>query len=324
MPRQARLDAPGTLHHVIIRGIERRRIVDDGKDRTNFLDRLERVVYETKTLVYAWALMTNHAHFLLRSGPEGMSKFMRRFLTGYAIFYNRRYGRHGHLFQNRYKSIVCDENTYFTELVRYIHLNPLRAGIVKTLTELDGYRYSGHGVLMGKVKYKWQDVDYVLNWFGNKEGEAKRAYREYVREGIEKGHRPELVGGGLIRSFGGWSEVLSMRRRGERKLTDERILGSGDFVQGILEEAENDISKNNFKAEDKKEKIKEVIKCICKEEGVSIRELQSGGRRAAVSNARYQITSRLVEEHGISFAEVARNVGVTTSAVFRIMKKYEN
>jgi REP element-mobilizing transposase RayT len=85
MPRQARLDAPGTLHHIIIRGIEQRRIVDDRKDRINFLDRFERVVHETKTQVYAWALMTNHAHFLLRSGPDGIAKFMRRFLTGYAI-----------------------------------------------------------------------------------------------------------------------------------------------------------------------------------------------------------------------------------------------
>ena len=174
MPRQARLDAPGTLHHIMIRGIERRRIVDDVKDRKNFLDRLERVLQETKTPVYAWALMTNHAHFLLRSGPEGIAKFMRRFLTGYAISYNRRHRRHGHLFQNRYKSIVCDENTYFTELVRYIHLNPIRAGIVETLTKLDRYRYSGHSIIMGKVKNTWQERDYVLNWFGVKKVRQKK------------------------------------------------------------------------------------------------------------------------------------------------------
>ncbi|MBI5741995.1 MAG: transposase [Nitrospirae bacterium] len=321
MPRQARLDAPGTLHHIIIRGIERRRIVDDRNDRANFLDRLERVVTETKTSIYAWALMTNHAHFLLRSGPKGLAKFMRQFLTGYAISYNRRHRRHGHVFQNRYKSIVCDENKYFTELVRYIHLNPLRAGVVKTLAELDGYRYSGHSVLVSNVKNNWQERDYVLNWFGDKECEAIRAYREYVEGALEEGNRPELVGGGLIRSLGGWSEVLSMRRRGERKLTDERILGSGDFVLGILEEAEHDITKNNFSVIDKKKKINAVIKRICSEKGVSVSELRSGGRREAISGARNQITFRLIKEHGISFAEVARNVGVSTSAIFRIMKK---
>jgi putative transposase len=323
MPRQARLDAPGTLHHIIIRGIEKRRIVDDREDRRNFLDRLEKLVNETKTPVYAWALMTNHAHFLLRSGTEGISKFMRRFLTGYAISYNRRHRRHGHLFQNRYKSIVCDENTYLTELVRYIHLNPLRAGVVKTLTELDRYQFSGHSVLMGKVKNKWQDDDYVLNWFGNKEAEAKKAYREYVARGITEGNRPELVGGGLIRSLGGWSEVLSMRRRGERKLTDERILGSDDFVIRILGEADERV-KHCFVSEEKSKKIIETIACICKKEVVNIRELQSGGRRKAVTKVRFLIVRTLVEEYGISFSEAARSVGVTTTAVFNMLKKNGN
>jgi len=93
MPRQARLDAAGTLHHVIIRGIERRRIVDDDHDRRQFVSRLGKVAIETGTAVYAWALMTNHAHILLSSGPAGLAKFMRRFLTGYAVSYNlpRRY-----------------------------------------------------------------------------------------------------------------------------------------------------------------------------------------------------------------------------------------
>lgn len=322
MPRQARLDAPGTLHHIIIRGIERRRIVDDKYDRENFLDRLERVVRETKTAVYAWAIMSNHAHFLLRSGPEGIAKLMRRFLTGYAISYNQRHRRHGHLFQNRYKSIVCDENTYFTELVRYIHLNPLRSGIVRTLAELDRYRYSGHSVLMGKVKNKWQERDYVLNWFGNKEGDAKRAYREYVESGIAEGNRPELVGGGLIRSLGGWSEVLSMRRRGERKLTDERILGSSDFVINVLNESDKQVKKS-FTPEYKANTINDVIERICKKEGINVRELQSGGRRKAVSKARVLIALELVQEHGVSFSEVARNVGVTTPAIFNILNKRE-
>ena len=103
MPRQARLDAPGTLHHVIVRGIEKRRIVDDKVDRDNF-SRMGQIAHETETVIYAWALMTNHAHILLRSGSYGLSKYMRRLLTGYAITYNRRHNRHGHLFQNRYPS----------------------------------------------------------------------------------------------------------------------------------------------------------------------------------------------------------------------------
>ena len=104
MPRKARLDAPGTLHHVIIRGIERRPIVDDEKDRENFVLRLGRLAAETETGIFAWTLMTNHAHILIKSGSFGLPNFMRRLLTGYAITYNLRHRRHGHLFQNRYPS----------------------------------------------------------------------------------------------------------------------------------------------------------------------------------------------------------------------------
>src|SRR3989338_7612133 len=128
MPRQARLDAPGTLHHVIIRGIEKKPIVKDDADRKAFIDRMGQLAFESQTAIHAWALMTNHAHILLQSGPKGLPSLMRRLLTGYAITFNKRHRRHGHLFQNRYKSIICDKDSYFTGLVRYIHLNPLRAG----------------------------------------------------------------------------------------------------------------------------------------------------------------------------------------------------
>ena len=112
----------------------------------------------------------------------GLSGFMRRLLTGYAISYNRRHRRWGHQFQNRFKSIICDEDADFSELVRYIHLNPLRAKLIKSLTQLDRYRWSGHGVLMGKIKNEWQDRDYVLRWFGQKQGEAKKAYRQLCQK----------------------------------------------------------------------------------------------------------------------------------------------
>ena len=141
MPRQARLDTPGTFHHIIVRGIEKKQIVDDDKDRESFTDRMGSLALETDTAIYAWALMDNHAHIFLQSGPPGLSKYMRRFLTGYAVFYNRRHGRHGHLFQNRYKSIVVEEDAYFQELVRYIHLNPLRAGVIDSIYKLERYRW---------------------------------------------------------------------------------------------------------------------------------------------------------------------------------------
>ena len=116
MPRLARLDAPGVVHPVIIRGIERRKIFWDEEDREDFVEGLGDLLPESGTSCYAWALLINHAHFLLRTGQMRLPDVMRTLLTGYAVRFNRRHRRHGHLFQNRYKSIVCQEDVYFREL----------------------------------------------------------------------------------------------------------------------------------------------------------------------------------------------------------------
>ena len=149
MPRQSRLDAPGLLQHVMARGIERRDIFKDDKDRESFLDRLAIVLEETQTQCYAWALIPNHFHLFLRTGPTSLSKVMRRLMTGYAVTFNKRHKRSGHLFQNRYKSIICEEDPYLLELIRYIHLNPLRAKLVQDLKELDKYPWTGHSAILG-------------------------------------------------------------------------------------------------------------------------------------------------------------------------------
>jgi len=152
MPRQARLDAPGALQHVMARGIERRKIFLDDKDRTSFLERLALILEETQTQCYAWALIPNHFHILLRIGTTPLSTVMRRLMTGYAVTFNIRHRRSGHLFQNRYKSVVCEEDTYLLELTRYIHLNPLRARLVEDLKSLDKYQWAGHSAILGRRK----------------------------------------------------------------------------------------------------------------------------------------------------------------------------
>ena len=126
MPRKSRIDAPGALHHIIARGIDRRQIFENDADRDHFLSRLGDILTETKTVCYAWALIPNHFHLLLRTSNVSISTTMRRLLTGYANWYNRRHRRYGHLFQNRYKSILCQEDVYLLELVRYIHLHPVK------------------------------------------------------------------------------------------------------------------------------------------------------------------------------------------------------
>ena len=110
MPRQARIDAPGALHHIVIRGIERKAVFKRQQDYDDFLDRMGNILRDSSTGCFAWALMTNHVHLLLRTGLSPISTVMRRLLTGYAVGYNRRHKRYGHLFQNRYKSLLCEED----------------------------------------------------------------------------------------------------------------------------------------------------------------------------------------------------------------------
>ncbi len=322
MPRQARLDAPGTLHHVIIRGIEGRKIVGDDRDRRNFIFRMGSIALETETSIYAWALMTNHAHILLRSGAPGLSRYMRRFLTGYAISYNLRHSRHGHLFQNRYKSIVCEEDPYFMELVRYIHLNPLRANLVENIPMLNGYRYCGHSVLIGRVKNDWQDRDYVLKWFGQKEGEAISVYRQFIKKGVDQGRRHDLIGGGLVRSQGGWAEVSAIRR-GAREKSDERILGSGKFVEKLIQESDQ-ARKEQFAPHERMKRAVSFIQKICIKEEISLEALKTGNRRKKVSMVRKQLAKKLVEEWGLSLTETGRYLGVTASAVTRILSRLKH
>jgi REP element-mobilizing transposase RayT len=320
MPRGPRLDAPGTLHHVIVRGIERSKIVNDDQDRDNFISRLGALAKDTDTAIYAWALMSNHAHILLRSGAAGLPTLMRRLLSGYATSFNKRHRRYGHLFHNRYKSIVCEEDPYFRELVRYIHLNPLRAKLVDSVGKLERYKWCGHAVVLGRWSNVWQDRDYVLQWFGNKEGEARKAYREYVKEGVDQGHRPDLVGGGLVRSMGGWSVVKAMRRLGDREKGDERILGSGRFVEQLLEEASQKI-KHQIPTHDLIDRAEEEIRAVCQKENIEVATLRSTSRRRSVSRLRAHLALKLVNELGLSLAETARQLGLSTSAIAQILRR---
>jgi len=178
MPRGPRLDAPATLHHVMVRGIEGRAIVRDDQDRDDGVRRLGEVAVAKGLTVYAWALLPNHRHLLVRTGATPLARAMRSLLTGYAGAFNRRHRRRGHLFQNRYKSIVVEEEPDLLELVRYLHLNPLRAKVVPDLRALDRYPYSGHAVLLGRRRCPWQDTASVLGRFASVDpGRARRTAR---------------------------------------------------------------------------------------------------------------------------------------------------
>ena len=353
MPRQPRLDSPGLLQHVMARGIEGRKLFKDDKDRKSFLDRLAYILEETKTQCYAWALIPNHFHLLLRTGPTPLSKVMRRLMTGYAVTFNKRHKRRGYLFQNRYKSIVCEEDPYLLELIRYIHLNPLRAKLVNDIKELEKYPWTGHRTILDQqtnplipklrkqpdrtVREKKPDkpvksladktVEDVLNHFGETSKVARRRYHRFVKNGVDQGKRPELQGGGLVRSAGGNKGGLIGRKQEEREKGDERILGSGTFVEKILEES-NEIYEMRVR---NKISLDELILRVATDVAVDMQMLKSSKRNRKVSHARAVISYLAVNQLGCSASEVARKlrmsgmgVGKCVDRGKRILDKQKN
>jgi len=320
MPRKARIDAPGALHHIIVRGIERTAIFRDETDYENFLLRLGRLLTESSTPCLAWALMGNHVHLLLRTGRVPVSTLMRRLLTGYAQQFNRRHGRHGVLFQNRYKSILCEEEPYLLALVRYIHLTPLRAGLVKDMAALRSYARCGHSALMGKATREWQDAEYILRLFGGRLRQARRAYERFVAEGVDQGRRPELVGGGLIRSAGGWSSIKAMRGEEMRVMGDERILGGGDFVQSVLEQAQERYEKKTLarvKGFDLETLIERVAEKLC----LAAADVRSAVKQRVPVRGRSSICALAVDYLGISGRELSRRLNLSPSAVSKLAQR---
>ena len=319
MPRKARIDAPGALHHIIVRGIEKRKIFKDHADRKSFIKRLGDILSGSKTPCYAWALMPNHFHLLLKTGLTPISTIMSRLLTGHAVYFNRRYRRIGHLFQNRYKSILCQEETYLMELVRYIHLNPLRAKQVSDLKKLDRYPYCGHSVLLGNHPNDWQSVDETLKLFGEKLSVARRRYREFVEKGVNQGRRPELVGGGLIRSIGGWQ---AFDRADAHLKSDERILGDSEFVEEVLKKAQEQrerryqLKATGFNIDQVAEKVAAIL-------GIQCKQVWGKGKHPQTVMARSLLCYWAVHELGISATALARRIGITQPAVSQSVKRGE-
>jgi putative transposase len=322
MPRKSRIDAPGALHHIIVRGIERRKLFADDTDRNNLLDRIGVILTETNTSCYAWALIPNHFHLLLRTGKVPIATVMRRLLTGHAGYFNKRHRRSGHLIQNRYKSILCQEDTYLLELVRYIHLNPLRAGLIKEFDRLRKYPYSGHSTLMGKVKRDWQDIEWVLRLFDKRQRVARRRYEEFVEKGISMGRRKDLTGGGLIRSMGGWAAVKLMRKSKMFEKSDERILGDGDFVEQVLSEANEQMERKNI-LKSKGYNLKMIADRVSTVMELEASEIWKAGKSRRRVAARSLMCFWAVRELGISMTELSRRLDLSLTGVSQSVDRGE-
>lgn len=291
MPREARLDYPGALQHVCLRGIERRVIFIDDEDREGFLFHLGIVLGDAGNPCLAWALMPNHVHLLVESRGAPLPRVMRRLGTRYAVEFNRRHGRAGHLFQNRYFSRLVEAEDYRLTAACYIHRNPLRAGIVPDLVTLESYPWTGYPALLGGRARAFQDVDGLLSSFGRDREEAQAVLRARMAE-VEPPPprwRPPapyaaqlpLPAESPVRSGG---EVPSGRSRAEAL----RLQGWD---------------------------VDRLLRAVCETLGVSERDLRLGRRYPAVAQARAVVAHLGSEELGVPLAEIGRATGVGGSAI---------
>jgi putative transposase len=314
MPRGPRLDAPDTLHHVMVRGIERAVIFRDDPDRADFLARVALLVEAGAWTVYAWALLQNHLHLLVRTGTRPLAHSMRSLLTGYTGVFNRRHKRVGHLCQNRYKSILVEEEPYLLELVRYLHLNPLRAKVVPTLRRLDRLPLDGPQCSHGRGSTP-------LAGDGN-DPRPVRPDRAPGAGGLPRlcgsrrapGAAPRVAGRGPRPEFGGLGCPGSpaagegRRRRGcpgAGKRRVRRATAARDPGSQAPHPTQARLS------------LETVMAWVCRETGTTTAELAGDGQRAAVTRAREGIAHLWVGALGQSGRRLAPMLGVAPQSVYR-------
>jgi REP element-mobilizing transposase RayT len=305
MARVARRDAPGAIHHVLVRGIERRRIFLDDDDRRDFIDRLARQITEGLGSCLGWTLMPNHVHLLLRTGERPLSEAMRRLNTGYARAFNLRHRRRGYLFQDRFRSILVEDDGYLRVVLRYIHLNPIRGKLVPSLDALARHSWAGHSRLMGFRRAGFQAVDEVLEWFAPEPRAARRALRHWMEEGLrEPGDR------GPIRS----APPGSMPRPGSESESAIQV------VAATLADA----TPPEIRARERRREgwtLELLAAWACAEMEADLAEVRRGGRGRPESRARSLIGHLATRELGYTLLEVSAFTGVTAGPMSRSVRR---
>jgi len=292
MPRGPRVDFPGAVHHVYARGIEKRPIFLDDDDRNSFLDRIDKNLPKWGMRCLAWSLMPNHFHLLLRSDKGCLPSFMHCLLTGYSIRYNARHQRVGHLFQNRYKSPVVCKDGYFRDVVRYIHLNPVRSEIVRSIRDLEEYPWTGHRHIVRGGPPAWQDTGLLQTEFNDPHDVTGwvRRYQEYI----------EKVPGGSFQAYGAYDG------------TSECDAGDPETM-GLQEYRESE----SYKV------FADLLQRIAATNGVPATEVLGGNRGYTAVRARREILRECKSRLNISIVQLSRWLGVSQSAA-RYLLNSEN
>ena len=255
MARRPRIEFSGALYHVIVRGNQRQEIFHDEADYRKYLSLLCAYKERYQSKLFAYTLMSNHVHLIIETGETPLSKVLQGLNQSYTQYYNLRWRTVGHLFQGRYKAILCDRDEYLLALVRYIHLNPVRAGIVE---EASRYLWSSHRVYLGMENASGVDVDEVLNMFSSGKGVARRRYLGFVREGIGDGGEGEYY-----------------------RTLDQRILGSEEFAKEVQRQGEKPV-----KLPTKVPSLAMLAHAVSEASGVRVSDLRGPGATPTQARAR--------------------------------------
>lgn len=226
MPRKARLFVAGAVYHVMSRCLDHCRLFSDDEDRAYFVSLLDIYLQRTNTRCYAWVLMRNHYHLLIRCSDHELWELMKPLNMRYAQYHQKKTHRRGALFMDRYKSIVTQDQNYVQELVRYVHLNPIRAGICANMEELKSYAWSGHGALIGKQHRRFQDTTAVLRRFGHNKKSARLEYCRYLDKGLKESATEDTLLS-LVRKSNAGSEA--------GRKPDCWVIGDQEFVRSVVE-----------------------------------------------------------------------------------------
>jgi REP element-mobilizing transposase RayT len=256
MSRKPRIHIPGGVYHVMLRGNGGQSIFPDAFDGARFLELLAEGTERFGFCCHGYCLMPNHVHLVLRAGAVPLSRAMQNLSFRYGRYVNGREKRIGHLFQGRYKAILVDGDAYLLELVRYVHLNPVRAGLAD---KPEAWRWSGHRAYLGRAAAPWLATDWVLSQFAPREADARAAYRAFVADGMGGGRRPEFHAGN-----GGGG----------------RLLGDDDFIERALAEAEAEAKSARRPSPDA---IIEAVAAAC---GVTAAALRDRSRARHLAQAR--------------------------------------
>jgi REP element-mobilizing transposase RayT len=230
MARKPRVHFPGALYHVIVRGNQGQTTFRDGEDYRLYLKFLREYKKYFDFLLHAYVLMPTHVHLLVEMGDKNLSKVMHRLQFRYTRNFNLKYKTWGHLFQGRYKAILCDRDTYFLELSAYIHLNPVRAGLAKNPAN---YPWSSYPSYLGREKDPIADIDQVLSQFSDRKGAARRKYDQYVRDRLTQGHRDDFYETKDQRFLGGDKYLENVQRHVNETLPFTYEIELGEIVTRV-------------------------------------------------------------------------------------------